>query len=371
MKYELAHAADDEALRRLLRNNPLPGALSLSLEREPCFFWGCGVEGERCETYVARDEAAGRVAGLGSRAVRWAWVQGRRQVLGYLGQARVDPDYRRKGMVSAAYARVLQQHRTDPQPVPFYVTTIIADNRIARWAFEKERPNKPTYRRWGELVTLALLARPQRPPAIPAGLQLKRGTEGDLDAVAACLTRHNRRFQFGPCWEAADLRHPERTRDLAPEDFFLAWRGETLVGCVALWDQRGFKQTRVRGYGGPLKWLRPVYNSVGPRVLGLPRMPAVGEVIPHAFAALLAVDQDDAAVARVLVAAALAEAQRRGLAYLALGLCEGHPLLAGLRKAFWHVPYRSFLYVAYWEDGAAEVAALDPDRPPHVELATL
>lgn len=371
MHYEMAEPSDDPALRRLLRDNPLPSALSLSLEREPNFFLGCGVEGERCETYVARDLDAGRVAGLGSRALRRAWIDGRPSLLGYLGQARVDPDYRRQGMISGGYARVLKQHRADTEPVPFYVTTIIADNRIARWAFEKERPNKPTYQRRGMLVTMALLARRQRPPSVPRDLTLRRGRADDLDAIAACLQRHNRRFQFAPCWEAADLRHAERTRDLEPEDFFLACRGDRLLGCLALWDQRGFKQTRVRGYGGVLRWLRPAYNGLGAGLLGLPRMPAVGEVIPHAFAALLAVDGDDPTLARLLVASALAEARRRGLAYLALGLCEGHPLLSPLASTFLHVKYRSFLYVAYWEDGAAAVDRLDATRVPHVELATL
>ena len=40
---ELATSADDADLRRMLRENPMPGAISVSFEREPNYFIGTKV----------------------------------------------------------------------------------------------------------------------------------------------------------------------------------------------------------------------------------------------------------------------------------------------------------------------------------------
>jgi hypothetical protein len=71
-----------------------------------------------------------------------------------------------------------------------------------------------------------------------------------------------------------------------------------------------------------------------------------------------------------LVTAARAEAHRRGLAVVTLGLARRNPMLRAVRAAFRHLEYRSILYLVYWDDGRAAAAALD-DRPAHLEAATL
>ena len=70
-----------------------------------------------------------------------------------------------------------------------------------------------------------------------------------------------------------------------------------------------------------------------------------------------------------LVDEALAEAARRGLETLLLGLADDDPLLpAALRRP--HRPYRSTLYAVHFEEGADAVAALD-GRPLGPEVAAL
>ena len=41
----LAALTDEAALRRMLRENPMPGAISLTFEREPDYFAAAGVDG--------------------------------------------------------------------------------------------------------------------------------------------------------------------------------------------------------------------------------------------------------------------------------------------------------------------------------------
>ncbi|MFW5740550.1 MAG: hypothetical protein ACOC1F_09310, partial [Myxococcota bacterium] len=178
-----------------------------------------------------------------------------------------------------------------------------------------------------------------------------------------------RRYQFAPHWSADTLADPQRCRGLQATDFVVASKRSKITGCVAVWDQQGFKQSVVRGYGKPMRWARPFVNAAS-RVAAVPYLPAVGNPIPHAYLSHLAVDHDDGPVAVALVRYALDAVRTRGFAYLALGLMDRNPMLRPVRRAFRHIDYRAILYVVYWPDGAERAAELD-DRVPHVEAATL
>ena len=83
----------------------------------------------------------------------------------------------------------------------------------------------------------------------------------------------------------------------------VATRAGRVVGCVARWDQRRFKQVVVRGYSRRIARWRPFVNAAG-RWLGVPPLPAVGDRLELAYLSHLAVDGDNADVAVALVAAA-------------------------------------------------------------------
>jgi hypothetical protein len=49
----LATPTDDAALRQLLRDNPMPGNISLSYEREPSYFLAARVDGPLSQTIIS------------------------------------------------------------------------------------------------------------------------------------------------------------------------------------------------------------------------------------------------------------------------------------------------------------------------------
>src|ERR1043166_3096115 len=51
--YSLATRSDDAGIRRLLRENPMPGQIAFSLEREPDYFADGDLAGEEKQTIVA------------------------------------------------------------------------------------------------------------------------------------------------------------------------------------------------------------------------------------------------------------------------------------------------------------------------------
>lgn len=263
---ESARPGDDAELRRLLRENPMQGAVRVSLEREPSVWLAAAISGSRHHAVVARDPASGRIAATGCRSVYDAWVGGEPCRLGYLSQLRIGAGGRgRRRLLAAGYAALGE--RRVPDELPFDVTTIVADNRPARRLLGAGLPGLPRYRELERFVTLVLPAWPRLPSRAPRGVVVERGDEAALPEVAAFLDRQARRHQFAPRVSAEALRCPSRSRGLAPGDFLLARRDGVLVGCVAVWDQSGYKQVVVRGYAPRLARFRPWLDLVS-RLLG-------------------------------------------------------------------------------------------------------
>jgi hypothetical protein len=367
---DLARPADDPEIRRLLRDNPMEGAIRLSLEREPNAFLATAIEGDSHATVVARAPGGDRIVGLGTRSVANAFVNGEPCRLGYLSQLRVDREARGKRRLLAAGYAALRATRGAGE-APFDITAIVADNDIARRLLGAGVPGLPRYRELSGFVTLVLPV--LRPSFRPSSVRIEPGAAERMAEVAACLERNRRRYQAAPFFTAAEILSPERSRGLAPKDFRLAV-GEDggLLGCLALWDQRGFRQAVVRGYAPRLARWRPWINRLS-RLLGTPRLPEPGEALAHAYLSHVAVDEDDPEIFQALLEAAYAEAKTRGLAYVILGFAAGHPWLPWLERRFRPRRYESVLYAVDWGDGAeatTEIEALD-GRLPHVEVALL
>ncbi len=360
-----ATAADEAALRRLLRETPFEGAVSLCFEREPSFHLAAAIEGDRHQVVVGRD-GSGRVLGMAARSVREAFVNGAPARVGYLGLLRAAGAGRGRIRSLRQGFELLAADRRAGE-LPFDLTSVVLDNLPARRFLEAGVAGFPTYRPLGQLVTLALAPRRRR-PRLAAGLALGRGDDGRLGELAAFLRAEGMRRQFATAVTAAQLASPERSRGLAPSDFHVVTRAGRIVGCGAIWDQRGFKQAVVRGYSPGLAALRLLLRPLAP-ALGVPRLPPIGQPLAAAFLAFVAVEGDDAAVLDALLDAALDDACRRGLRQLLVAFAEGQPLLREARRRPHH-PYRSMLYAVHGPDGAAAAAALDA-RPLGPEVATL
>ncbi len=365
---ELASRDDDSAIRTLLRETAFPGDVSLSLEREPDSLAAASIEGDVHQLIVARQRATGKLAAVASRSVRDAFINGKPDRLGYLGQLRIDPAFRsRRGLMDAGFHFCRQLHLAGDARM--YLASIVADNAGAARLLTRGSPGWPRFEPLDRLVTLAIPARAPRRPATPGDVRIQRGSLTAIDAIVECLHRNGRRYQLHPRWTAHDLLSTLRTRGLSMDDFLVATRQGRIVGCLARWDQRAFKQVVVRGYCRRLAHWRHVINLAAPWT-GIPTLPAVGTSLAFAYLSHVAVDDDDEDVLGALVADACARARLDGLDYVALGLSERSTLLRGIRRRFRHRAYESVVYLAFWPDGEALARSVDP-RPSQPELAIL
>lgn len=347
--FALATPADDADVRRLLRENPMPGQITLTLEREPDYFADAGLPGTEKQTIVANE--GGRVVCVGNCSIRERFVNGQPRRVGYLGGLRLDSratgrfDILRRGY---EFFRELQADR----PADFYFTSIAADNFPARKFLERGLPGMPAYEFIGEFVTVLL----------PIESRASDHTEPEADALDfgelfECLDKHGRDYQFAPRWSGVELSALQ-SLNLKADDFQAMRNSRRINACAALWDQRAFKQTVIRGYSPWLALARPAVNFAA-RILGTTRLPAVGSTLAHAFVSHLAVEPEnsDALIALVAKLRMLAAGQR--IEFLTLGFAANDPRLTLLRRKFKCREYRSRIYIVRWPGLGGSVSELD------------
>jgi hypothetical protein len=377
----LASAADDAGVRRLVRDQTMPGRVRLAFCREPDFSIGCAVTGDDSRILVARSVPDGDVVGVACRSIRRVFLNGRARRIGYLGQLRVDQRYRGRWLVSRGFAMLEAMHREDP--LPAYLASIVDGNDEATGVLVR-RPRRgfPEFREAARYVTVAIrvrrasrwdsssafakasastMLRRTRRSLGAAGTADRRSLTGDaagqpsIEEIAGFLRREGPRRQLSPVWTADSLRRLA-AYGLTVDDIRIARRDGAITGVIALWDQSAYKQSVIRGYSG---WLRAA----------APLLPRPGTELRSAYASLICVANDDPVVFESLLRDVCASAAARGLEYVLVGLDARDPLLE-VARAHPHIAYPSRLYLASWPEGGPSYEPLDA-RPAYLDIATL
>jgi len=351
-RFVVATAEHDALLRALLRDNPMPGSIEISLEREPNYFAGAAIDGAECTTIVSLEN--GRAICAGAANIRVRYINGEAMRVGYLGSLRLDNTHRgRSSILLRAYQFFRDLHRTHADPPRIYLSSILSKNLPAIRFLERNLPEMPTYTRVTELI--ALMIRPKRRgPSLPTGTGIRIATNDDLPAIAAFLNQQNQVYQFAPFWTPEGLGS---CVGLTPADFQLMHdAGGNLLACGAIWDQRPFRQNVIRGYSPRMRKLRPLFN-VAARLLRRSPIHDVGHVIPLAFASHLAATTPASLV--VLLQSLRRAAFERGIQFLTAGFDSRDPRLAAIRSQFRAREYPSRLYAVRWDDGQSLAQSLD------------
>ncbi|MBN1890045.1 MAG: hypothetical protein JW850_18760 [Thermoflexales bacterium] len=365
--FELATQQDDLAIRRLLAASPMPGSLTVTFEREPDYFLGCGTMGGLCQVVLMRHLPDGEIAGMACRGSQARFVNDQVEDVGYIGQIRIADKYQGLWLLARGMPFFRQLHAA--APVSAYLGAISDENRVARGVMvDHPRRQFPDAAELARMCTLGIIL--QRPKApLVSDCQLDRGSPQELEEIVAYLRRHGAARQFFPAYTLDDFDGGPLTRGFDVRDFIVARRRGGIVGVIGLWDQSAYKQTVVQSYSGVLRWLRPAYN-IGARILGVQGLPAPGEHIHSAYASFICVADDDPAVFRALLRGVYNLAAERRYAHLMLGLAERDPLLPVARQ-YPHIAYYSRLYLAYWKDEVGDFCGRLDGRVPYIEIAAL
>ncbi len=295
-----------------------------------------------------------------SRGQRRAWLGQDWGPCFYVGDARVLPAYRGRRLTERTVRWLAQQAPPDAE-LGFFI--VKEGNRPARSLAESARADGFTARRLCrfEVLNVPLLGRPGRlPPAV------RPAEPRDLARIAALGQRSSRGRLLAPWIDESSLHRqwlaPEAGRGLA----LVAEQGDCIRGVALFRDLGPARRTVVLRYP-PRAWpLRAAYGAAA-ALTGASALPAPGRPFRALTTTLLAVEDDEPAVARRLLSGGMALGVRSGYHLLHAGFAEGDPLRAALRHALAQ-RFGSELFLVSRAPGAGDPA---PALAPRIDLAML
>ncbi|NQX02284.1 hypothetical protein HQ447_16620 [bacterium] len=309
-----ALAADHRALEELCRATAMGSRIRMGFERDPDYFAGARVQAEDPCVWGFFEES-GRAVGLFSAGSRRVWAGGE-MPMRYLSDLRIHPDRQGSALLARGF-RVLR--REVFRPGEWAQTLVLEGNARALELLTSRRGGLPEYRPAGRYRSWLL---PGQRVAAVAEIQVRRAGGADLVAMQQLLDATTQRRSFAPVLNLSELGSPV-WRDLALDDFLIAERRGVLVGMVGLWDQSAFQRLRIQAYSPAITVLRPLWNVFS----GVP-LPKAGGHVPLRKATAIACRDEDPAILRALLAAALAGNDER---LLLVGLSAEDPLVGGLK----------------------------------------
>lgn len=364
-QFQLAEPADDFELRQRMAEDWMPGNITVSFRRDPNYFIGGRVQGDQVEVIKCTDILQNRIIGLGSRAMRDVWLNGRCQRGAYLSDLRAHPDYRNGTLLGRGYRYLKSLHEANP--VPLYYTMIFAGNELARRMLTSQRASLPVYQTMGRFLTPAIHLDLPKPALKMTGVTIRHATPEQLPEVLAFIQAQYQRKQMAPAWREQDIGGAQYL-GLEADDMLLAMRGQQLIGTLAAWDQREFRQTYVERYSTGLKLLRPLYNGLA-CFTPLKPLPKEGKAVAYFYLSCIAIENDDTDVFRLLLRQLYCEKYSGPWHYFVGGLHERDPLLPVLLE-YRHIYAAGILYAVYYAEDEHYFKQLD-ERVPFVEIGSI
>ena len=363
VEYAFATRDDEKELRRILKDNPMPGDVELTFSREPDYFLATEVEGENTRVLTAKDN--GRVVCLGSMSVKDLFLNGSATSVGYLSGLRMEKNYR-GGMILARGFSIFKKMHTENR-VPFYLTTIAEDNKYANRILGANRPGMAIYNKRGLYLTRAISIYGRK--AEKNRFNIIRGNNENINSIIECINRNGSFRQFYPnILKDKLLAGGGAYRGLGVSDFYAAEEGGKIIGACAKWDQGSFKQNIITGYSGIMAVIKPLYNAAS-ALLRYNPLPEKGGKLKSFYISFMAADDDNPEILESLVRRVYNDSVGQGYHYFLAGLFQGDPLEKAF-KAYVGVTYKTRLYLVCWEDGVEAVSRID-NRLPYLEAATL
>jgi GNAT superfamily N-acetyltransferase len=360
--YRLGTPEDNPKIQELVAKVTMPGPATFCFQRVPDFFTGAKVIGEEFWLVVAVDhERQDTLAGLTVFSAKDVYISGKPRRLFYSGDTRVDPFYRRRGIGTDMF-KVQKQFRKaddllDGLVIKENVSTIL-----------KARDTGEFFNSWfTHVIETSFMFTRKAAPRIPAGVEIRRATNADAAVMQAFHDKEAPRRNGYPIYSFAKLIAKDPFyAGLSMGDFALAFKNGQLVGMLAAWNQKAYKQTRLMAFGTALKLIRPVYNLYA-KLFGGFNLPPVGGMLNYLSAYNVHIANDDKAVFQALIDWVMVN-QGEGYDALAVCMAQGDPLDAVPRSYKRQKMFTNHYWMSYGDD---PTPGIDSARPLYMELGRL
>ncbi len=358
--YKKAVPDDDHAIRQLLRHNDMESWARMSIEREPSFFHGENLMGRSLPIIASETNSPQHIVGMYAISEQQTSMNGKPTDTAYLGALRVNPEYRHKlRILKNGFASTRALSGIDQLPT---FTAVASENYTARRLLEANLRGMPCYTPVGDVESMGFSTAQGKTNGI-----LQSAKPADIPALVEFFNSTSASYQFAPVLCRRWLEGLTGSFGLRLSDFWLLKNGPDIRGCIAIWDQRSFKQIVARGYRFPLNLLRGSYNLYA-RLAGRLILPRPGKELEQVFLSFFALDAKASNDADDVIREALIIARGKGADVGTLGLSVQNPLCSRLRENFRAKAYRTRIETVHWPDCKAPV--LD-GRPPQPEVGLL
>jgi hypothetical protein len=326
-----ATPADNQQLIALAAACSMVGDISLRIDRGPDFFALNRLEGQWWRVGVA--ERAGMIVGCVAISERLAFVNGQERRTGYVGDLKVHPEHRDTRVADelSLYAECACALLPPAAPV---MITVLAGNR----AMERRLPGPrgvPVLKRIGTIRTHSIPILWRRRANDSRSIHIASARLTDIDEMAALWSRVAPLRQLAPVLSASSMAGwilAAPGLDISSYKLARSSSGE-LVGFLAVWDQRVFKQLNVVAYSRRMKATRSAFNLFAP-IVGGERMPRTGSPLNCVSIAHICVPAETPRVLRALLISAYNELRGSGCSFMNVGLDRRDPLSAAVDGLF-------------------------------------
>lgn len=337
---------DNPALLALARACPMQADISVAIERDPDFFALVAARGGG-RVFVA--ESGARIVGCASVCRRDAYVLGRPAEMGYVGDIKVLPFARGRGIAHALLGAIAEQEATAPAAP--YVASVAAGNRRLDRMVDRWRRRRRV-ERLGAFTAYQLLPVPRRSP--PAGYEVGVATPADEDALIALLDHYHRGRSFAPIFRDGGFRSLlARSPGMTIASYRVARRHGRIVAAVGVWDATGVKRTKLCRLSPSLRLLGRAIDAAG-RVAPLPPLPRAGDYLRVRYLRHHAHAPGEEGALAALIRRAVAEA-RGADAHFALFTCQDGDPVARCLRGVMRTRYRYALWAGVNDETGASV----------------
>jgi hypothetical protein len=252
---------------------------------------------------------------------------------------------------------------------PHYLFAVLQDNMIARNIFTSGLPGVPPIEYVGTLYSAAIPLFKRRHLSLPGSIKIVRGSMVGAVKIAEFLNRTGRKKQFFPVYTANDIMSETGIlRGLYLDDFYIALKGNQIVGLTACWNQMAFARVIITGYPWYLQVLNRLSSPFLSHIFKMAPLPKPEETAKNVCAACIAVEDNNQQIFESLLNTILNDQYNTGKTCLVVGLMESDPLSPVLHK-HWHLPSRTCIYMASWK--GFDILSNPNEQIPYIEAASL
>jgi len=337
--------------------------MSLRMDRGPDFFALNRLEGERWNLAVA--ERAGSVVGCIAMSERNVYVNDRPTRTGYVGDFKVHPAHRDARIADALSLRAEPWFCSLPPAAPLFIT-VLAGNRAMECRLSGPR-GVASFHKVGTIRTHSVPILWRRRQSRRTSVRVAPARWNDLDEMIALWNAVAPLRQLAPVLSASSLADWIRKApglDIASYRLARSAGGE-LLGFLAVWDQRSFKQLTVVGYSRRMNAARLAFNCLCP-FFGVERLPATGSPLACATVAHICVPAGRSDALRAILTSAYNELRDARCSFMNVGLDVRDPLSEAM-SGFLAQPTDVNAYMMKIRSGVVP-ETLD-GRPIHYEIA--